>query len=60
MTGGEDVKVKVLRDFRDRTAELKVRKKGETLEVSKDRAEKLTGLGLGEIIPEKQAKQEKG
>ena len=40
------MKVKVLTKFRDRTADLKLRKPGEIIEVTKDRAEKLKGLEL--------------
>lgn len=42
----EPMKVKVLTKFRDRTADLKLRKPGEIIEVTKDRAEKLKGLEL--------------
>lgn len=54
------MKVKVLREFRDRTANLKLRKENKTLEVSEERARKLVGLGLVKAIPEKETKQEKG
>lgn len=40
------MKVKVLRNFRDQTEDLKLRKPGELLEVTKARAEKLKDLGL--------------
>ncbi|WP_411337217.1 hypothetical protein [Ruminococcus gauvreauii] len=40
------MKVKVVTKFRDRTADLKLRKPGEIIEVTKDRAEKLKGLEL--------------
>lgn len=46
------MKVKVLREFKDRTEGLKLRKIGEILEVSKERAEKLTGMKLAEVISE--------
>lgn len=45
------MKVKVLRDFRDRENDLIIRKVGETLEVTEERAEKLQGFGLVEEIP---------
>lgn len=45
-------KVKVIQGFRDRTADLKLRKKGETLTVTEARAKKLEGLELAERIPE--------
>lgn len=54
------MKVKVLQNFRDRAANLKLRKKNEIMEVTKERAEKLAGLGLAAAIPEKEKKQEKG
>lgn len=54
------MKVKVLRDFRDQTANLKLRKKDEIMEVTKERAEKLAGLGLAAAIQEKETKPEKG
>ena len=44
--GGDKVKVKVTQNFRDRTADLAIRKPGEVLEVDKARAEKLIGMGL--------------
>lgn len=40
------MKVKVLTKFRDQTAGLKLRKPGDIIEVTKDRAEKLKGLEL--------------
>ena len=46
------MKVKVLQDFRDRTADLVLREAGEELEVTKDRAELLMGRGLVERIRE--------
>lgn len=50
------MKVKVIEDFRDRTADLKLRKAGETLEVDAERAQKLAGLGLAETVTEEPAK----
>ena len=44
----KNVKLKVKRDFYDKTDGLKLRKKGEELNVSPDRAEKLISLGLAE------------
>ncbi len=46
------MKVKVLQDFRDRTADLVLRKAGEELEVTKDRADYLVMRGLAERIRE--------
>lgn len=48
------MKVKVLANFRDRENDLKLRKAGEQLEISKDRAAKLAGLGLVEIVSDMQ------
>ena len=44
------MKVKVTQDFRDRTEDLKLRKKGQTLDVSEDRAVMLEGLKLAKRI----------
>ena len=44
----KNVKLKVKRDFYDKTNSLKLKKKGEELTVSPDRAEKLISLGLAE------------
>ena len=44
----KSVKLKVKRDFYDKTNSLKLKKKGEELTVSPDRAEKLISLGLAE------------
>lgn len=44
----KDVKLKVKRDFYDKTNDLKLKKAGEELSVSPDRAEKLISLGLAE------------
>ena len=46
------MKIKVLRDFRDKTADLKLRKKDEILEVDKERAAILSGLGFAEAYKE--------
>lgn len=53
------MKVKVITDFRDRTADLTLRKAGEVLEVNKARAEKLIGMGLAELIRETPQKAKK-
>lgn len=56
------MKVKVTQDFRDRTEDLKLRKKGQTLDVSEDRAVLLEGLKLAKRIkdePEKQVENDK-
>ena len=47
------VTVKVKTDFRDRENNLKLRKAGEQFEVSRERADKLAGLDLVEIVTEK-------
>lgn len=44
----KNVKLKVKRDFYDKTEGLKKKKAGEELSVSPDRAEKLISLGLAE------------
>lgn len=44
----KNVKLKVKRDFYDKTNNLKLKKAGEELSVSPDRAEKLISLGLAE------------
>lgn len=44
----KSVKLTVKRDFYDKTNSLKLKKKGEELTVSPDRAEKLISLGLAE------------
>jgi len=51
------LKVRVIHDFRDKTAELQLRKKGETLDVDARRAEYLADLGLVEEIKENKAKK---
>lgn len=42
------VKIKVIRQFYDKTEGLKLKKAGEELSVSSDRADKLISLGLAE------------
>lgn len=44
------MKVKVIREFRDREHNLKIRKMGEESEVSKKRAEELENLGFVSVI----------
>lgn len=44
----KNVKLKVKRDFYDKTDDLKLKKAGEELTVNPDRAEKLISLGLAE------------
>lgn len=53
------MKVKVTQDFRDRTEDLKLRKKGQTLNVPKDRAVALESLGLAKRIQEDSEKPDK-
>ena len=53
------MKVKVTQDFRDRTEDLKLRKKGQTLDVSEDRAVMLEGLKLAERINDEPEKPDK-
>lgn len=52
--------IKVKTDFRDREHELKLRKTGEQFEASRERAEKLAGLDLVEIVTEKKQPEKKG
>lgn len=49
--------VKVKTNFRDRESNLKLRKTGEQFEVSRERADKLAGLDLVEIVTEKPEKK---
>ena len=46
----KNVKLRVKRDFYDKTNNLKLKKAGEELSVSPDRAEKLISLGLAEKL----------
>jgi hypothetical protein len=55
--GGVRVTVKVKTDFRDRENNLKLRKAGDQIEVSRERADKLAGLDLVEIVTEKPEKK---
>ena len=54
------MKIKVKQDFRDRSADLALRKKGEVLDVSEQRAKELTAKGFAEAFkePEKKTKSE--
>lgn len=53
------MKVKVIHDFRDRTADLTLRKAGEVLEVDGTRAVTLESHGLAERIREPAKKEPK-
>lgn len=53
------MRVRVIHDFRDRTADLALRKKGEVLEVDEERAATLESLGLVERIREPKKKEPK-
>jgi len=46
----EELRVQVKEEFRDRTEDMKLRKKDEILTVSEERAQKLAGLGLVEFV----------
>lgn len=48
-----EVQVKVTEDFRDRTADLQLRKKDEVLTVSEERAKLLVGRGLAKVVEPK-------
>lgn len=48
-----EVQVKVKEEFRDRTADMKLRKKDEVLTLSEERAGLLAGRGLVEVIKSK-------
>lgn len=54
------VKVKVLEDFYDREDDLKLKEKNREMEVSEERAKKLVGLGLVEIIKDEDVKEPEG
>ena len=43
------MKIKVKQDFRDRSADLALRKKGEVLDVSEQRAKELTAKGFAPV-----------
>lgn len=55
-----EVKVKVVEEFKDCTADLRLRKKNETLTVSEERAKKLEGLGLIKRVVAKETAEKKG
>ena len=48
------MKIKVKQDFRDRSADLALRKKGEVLDVSEQRARELTAKGFANEVKPKQ------
>lgn len=53
------VQVKVKEEFRDRTADLQLRKKDEVLTVSEERAKMLVGRGLVEVVKTKEPEEPK-
>ena len=54
------MKIKVKQDFRDRSADLALRKKGEVLDVSEQRARELTAKGFAaEVKPKQEEKEDK-
>ena len=53
------MKIKVKQDFRDRSADLALRKKGEVLDVSEQRAKELIAKGFAaEVKPKQDEKTE--
>ncbi len=53
------MKIKVKQDFRDRSADLALRKKGEVLDVSEQRAKELIAKGFAaEVKPKQEDKTE--
>lgn len=54
-----EVQVKVKEDFRDRIADLQLRKKDEVLSVSEERAKMLVGRGLVEVVKTKAPEEPK-
>lgn len=53
------MKIKIKQDFRDRSADLALRKKGEVLDVSEQRAKELTAKGFAaEVKPKQDEKTE--
>ena len=52
------MKVKVIHDFKDQEADLKLRQVGETFETSKERAEYLSKMKAIEIVETKEKKTE--
>ena len=51
--GVKIVKIRVIHDFYDKENDLKLRSVGETLTVSKDRAEHLVRMKIAEVIDSK-------
>ena len=51
------MKIKVKQDFRDRSADIALRKKGEVLDVSEQRAKELTAKGFAAEVKPKQNKK---
>ena len=52
------MKVKVIHDFKDKEADLKLRQTGETFETNKERAEYLAKMKAVEIVEPKEKKTE--
>ena len=52
------MKVKVIHDFKDKEADLKLRQVGETFETNKKRAEYLSKMKAVEIVETKEKKTE--
>ena len=52
------MKIKVQQDFRDRSADLALRKKGEVLDVSEPRAKELIAKGFAAEVKPKQEEKE--
>jgi|GEM_PF-4650061 len=54
------MKIKIKQDFRDRSADLALRKKGEVLDVSEQRAKELIANGFAaEVKPKQEEKEDK-
>ena len=53
------MKVKVIREFRDKTDNLKLRNEGDELEVSEDRAKLLKSMNIVEYVQEVKTKKNK-
>lgn len=51
--------VKVIHEFKDKENNLKLRKTGEQIVVTKERAKKLCGMGLVQIVPKTKQKKER-
>lgn len=57
--GGDNMKIKIKQDFRDRSADLALRKKGEVLDASEQRAKELIAKGFAnEVKPKQEEKTE--